>query len=133
MTVKPEPFTAFATRGAKDADPVTAALAEDIGISRETDYFLMKDQLTDQEIEIMYKVRAFGEAEILPIVNDYWERGEFPFELIPKLAALNIVGDHNLGDHGCTSMSAVAAGLVTYELSRIDGSIATFFAVHLGL
>ena len=30
-------------------------------------------------------------------------------------------------------MSAVAAGLVTYELSRIDGSIATFFAVHLGL
>ena len=30
-------------------------------------------------------------------------------------------------------MSAVAAGMVTYELSRIDGSIATFFAVHLGL
>jgi glutaryl-CoA dehydrogenase len=30
-------------------------------------------------------------------------------------------------------MSAVAAGLVTYELSRIDGSIATFFAVHVGL
>ena len=115
------------------ADPVTAALAEDIGISRGTDYFLMKDQLTDQEIEIMNKVRAFGEAEILPIINDYWERGEFPFELIPKLAALNIVGDHNLGDHGCTPMSAVANGLINYELSRIDGSIATFLAVHVGL
>jgi glutaryl-CoA dehydrogenase len=133
MTVKPEPFTAFATRGAKDADPVTAALAADIGISRETDYFLMKDQLTDQEIEIMYKVRAFGEAEILPMVGDYWERGEFPFEVIPKIAALNIVGDHNLGDHGCTPMTAVANGLINYELSRIDGSIATFLAVHVGL
>ncbi|MBV8181555.1 MAG: acyl-CoA dehydrogenase family protein [Mycobacterium sp.] len=129
----PNPLSSFETRGAKDADPATASLVEDIGVTRETDYFLMKDQLTEQEKEIFAKVRAFGEAEVLPVVNDYWERGEFPFELVPKLAALNVVGDYNLGDHGCAPMSAVAAGLVTYELSRIDGSVATFFAVHLGL
>jgi glutaryl-CoA dehydrogenase len=133
MTTTPKPLSSFETRGAKDADPATASLVEDIGLARETDYFLMKDQLTDQEKEIFAKVRAFGEAEVLPIVNEYWERGEFPFELVPKLAALNIVGDGNLGDCGCTPMSTVAAGMVTYELSRIDGSIATFFAVHLGL
>ena len=133
MTAMQQPSASFETRGAKDADPATAALAEDIGRARGTDYFLMKDQLTDQENEIMYKVRAFGEAEVLPIVNDYWERGEFPFQLIPKLAALNIVGDHNLGDYGCTPMSAVANGLITYELSRIDGSVCTFFGVHVGL
>jgi glutaryl-CoA dehydrogenase len=129
----PQPLGAFETRGAKDADPATACLVEDIGHARETDYFLMADQLTEQEKEIFAKVRAFGEAEVLPVANDFWERGEFPFELVPKLAALNVVGDYNLGDYGCTPMSAVAAGLVTYELSRIDGSIATFFAVHLGL
>ena len=133
MTAMQQPSASFETRGAKDADPATAALAEDIARARGTDYFLMKDQLTDQETEIMYKVRAFGEAEVLPIVNDYWERGEFPFQLIPKLAALNIVGDHNLGDYGCTPMSAVANGLITYELSRIDGSVCTFFGVHVGL
>ena len=110
MTAMQQPSASFETRAAKDADPATAALAEDIARARGTDYFLMKDQLTDQENEIMYKVRAFGEAEVLPIVNDYWERGEFPFQLIPKLAALNIVGDHNLGDYGCTPMSAVANG-----------------------
>ena len=133
MTAMQQPSASGETRGAKDADPATAALAEDIGRARGTDYFLMKDQLTDQENEIMYKVRAFGEAEVLPIVNDYWERGEFPFQLIPKLAALNIVGDHNLGGYGCTPMSAVANGLITYELSRIDGSVCTFFGVHVGL
>ena len=133
MTTMPKQLSSFETRGAKDADPATASLVEDIGLTRETDYFLMKDQLTEQEKEIFTKVRAFGEAEILPVVNEYWERGEFPFDLVPKLAALNVVGDYNLGDCGCTPMSAVAAGLVTYELSRIDGSIATFFAVHLGL
>ena len=133
MTAMQQPSASFETRGAKDADPATAALAEDIARARGTDYFLMKDQLTDQETEIMYKVRAFGEAEVLPIVNDYWERCEFPLELIPKLAALIIVGDHNLGDYGCTPMSAVANGLITYELSRIDGSVCTFFGVHVGL
>ncbi len=115
------------------ADETTAALAQDIGHARGTDYFLMQEQLTDQEVEILGKVRTFGEAEILPLVNDYWERGEFPFELLPKLAALNVVGDHNLGGYGCTPMSAVANGLVNYELSRVDGSISTFFGVHVGL
>jgi glutaryl-CoA dehydrogenase len=133
MTTMPESLSPFETRSAKDADPATAALVQDIGVARETDYFLMADQLTEQETEIIAKVRAFGEAEVLPVANEYWERGDFPFELVPKLAALNVVGDYNLGDCGCTPMSAVAAGLVTYELSRIDGSIATFFAVHLGL
>ena len=108
------------------------ALAEDIGLARETDYFLMKEQLTGDELELMYKVRKFGETEILPVVNPYWERGEFPFELVPRLAGLNIVGDTMVG-YGTTPMSAVGAGLLAYELSRVDGSIATFFAVHVGL
>jgi len=109
-----------------------AALAQDIGLARETDYFLMKDQLTKEELELLYTVREFAEAEILPAVNSYWERDEFPFELIPKLAKLNIVGDTMAG-YGTRPMSAVGSGLVTYELSRIDGSIGTFLGVHVGL
>ena len=63
----PQPLRAFETRGAKDADPATASLVEDIGHARETDYFLMADQLTEEEKEIFTKVRAFGEAEVLPV------------------------------------------------------------------
>jgi glutaryl-CoA dehydrogenase len=108
------------------------ALAQDIGLARETDYYLMKDQLTEDELGLLYKVRQFAEAEVLPVVNSYWERDEFPFELIPKFAELNIVGDTMAG-YGTMPMSAVGAGLLTYELSRIDASIATFFGVHVGL
>src|SRR5271165_2039685 len=105
MTTTPKPLSSFETRGAKDADPATAWLVEDIGLARETDYFLMKDQLTDREKEIFAEVRAFGEAEILPTVNEYWERGEFPLDLIPKLAALNIVGHHNPPHHPPTHIT----------------------------
>ena len=51
---------------------------------------------------------------------------------MPRIAELNIVGDTMAG-YGTTPMSAVGAGLLAYELSRVDGSIATFFAVHVGL
>ena len=44
---------------------------------------------------------------IEPVVNPYWERGEFPFELVPRLAELNIVGDTMVG-YGTTPMSPVA-------------------------
>ena len=113
-------------------DPTTLKLVDNIGAARGTDYFLMKEQLTKEEVAILEKVRKFGETEVLPVVNPYWERGEFPFELVPKIAALNIVGDTMKG-YGTTPMSAVGQGLISSELSRIDGSLATFFGVHVGL
>jgi glutaryl-CoA dehydrogenase len=113
-------------------DPLTADLADGLALSRETDYFLMKAQVSAEELGLLEKVRRFGEAEILPVINDYWERGEFPFELVPKLRDLQIVGDTMEG-YGTVPMTAVGQGLVSYELARLDGSIATFLGVHVGL
>ena len=113
-------------------DPTTAALAEDIALSLGTDYFLMREQLSQDEAALLDKVRAFGEREILPVVNDYWERGEFPFELVEKLRDLEIVGD-GMSGYGTVPMTAVGQGLVSYELGRLDGSIGTFLGVHVGL
>ena len=64
---------------------------------------------------------------MIPIINDYWEQAEFPFELIPKLARLGIAGGTIRG-YGWPEMSPVAAGLVGMELSRGDGSVSTFSA-----
>jgi len=113
-------------------DPTTAALAEDIALSLGTDYFLMREQLSGEEAALLDKVRAFGEREVLPVVNDYWERGAFPFELVAKLRDLGIVGDGMHG-YGTVPMTAVGQGLVSYELGRLDGSIGTFVGVHVGL
>ncbi|MUL80138.1 acyl-CoA dehydrogenase family protein [Mycolicibacterium sp. CBMA 226] len=113
-------------------DRTTADLAEGIARSRETDYLHMQALLTTEESALLHKVREFGESELLPIVNDYWERAEFPFDLLPKLRELRIVGDGMRG-YGITPMTAIGQGLVSYELGRIDGSIATFFGVHVGL
>jgi glutaryl-CoA dehydrogenase len=96
------------------------------------DYYRLDELLSGEERELRDRVREFGEREILPIVNDYWERAEFPFELIPKLAELNVAGTTIQG-HGCPGLSRLGAGIVARELARADGSINTFFGVHSGL
>ena len=107
-------------------------MATEIQLAQGTDFYLMDELLTPEERSIRDKVRAFSDREVIPIINDYWERAEFPFELIPKIAALGIAGGSIQG-YGCPGMSVTAAGLVAVELARGDASICTFFGVHSGL
>jgi glutaryl-CoA dehydrogenase len=98
----------------------------------ETDMYLSDELLTDEERTIRDRLQAFCAREVTPVINDYWERAEFPFELVPKIAELELAGGVIRG-HGCPGMSATAAGLVSMEWARADGSIATFFGVHSNL
>ena len=107
-------------------------MATEVEQLRATDFYLMDELLNEEERGMRDKVRAFSDEEVIPIINDYWERAEFPFELIPKLAALNIAGG-SIAGYGCPGMSAVASGLIALELARGDASICTFFGVHSGL
>ena len=66
------------------------------------------------------------------MINQYWEAAQFPFDLVPKLAALGISG-YTIEGYGCPGMSRLAAGLVSAEVARGDGSINTFLGVHSGL
>jgi glutaryl-CoA dehydrogenase len=104
----------------------------DVTNSLGTDYYLLDEMYTDEEREIRDRVRAFADTEVIPIINEYWERAEFPFELVPKVAELNIAGA-TIEEYGCPGMSQVAAGLCAIEMARGDGSLNTFFGVHSGL
>src|SRR5918994_4451423 len=93
------------------------------------DFYDLEELLEPEEIEIRDRVRAFCEQEVTPMINDYWDRAEFPFEIVPKLAGLGIVGG-TIEGYGCPGMSAMSAGLVAAELARADGSVGTFNGVH---
>ncbi len=105
---------------------------ETIGRSRGTDYFRIADQLTAEERAYWRTTRDFVDDEVLPVINDYWERAEFPRPLVEKLGKLGIVGDGIQG-YGCPPMSPIATGLVHMELNRGDGSLGTFLGVQAGL
>lgn len=100
--------------------------------SIDADFYDIGDKLSTDDRALQLKVRAFMEKEIAPIVNEYWLHDEFPKEIIPKLAELNIAGLSFKG-YGCAGKSSLLEGIIACELARVDASIATFFGVQGGL
>jgi glutaryl-CoA dehydrogenase len=96
------------------------------------DFYDLSHALTEEDRALQLKVRAFMEQEIQPIVNDYWLKAEFPFEIVEKFAELNICGVTYEG-YGCPNRSFLMEGIIAMELARVDTSISTFFGVQSGL
>ena len=68
-----------------------------------------------------------------PIANEYWQRDEFPQQLIAKLKALDIIGELFDEDGNRREGAAVLEGIIGMEMARVDVSTTTFFGVHSGL
>jgi glutaryl-CoA dehydrogenase len=103
-----------------------------LGEALATDYFLVREQLSDEQWDHFLRTRRFVDREVLPAINDSWERAELPWPLMMRLAELGLVGD-DIDGYGCPGMTPLASGLVNMELHRGDGSLGTFLGVQSGL
>ncbi|MFL5699824.1 MAG: acyl-CoA dehydrogenase family protein [Ktedonobacteraceae bacterium] len=96
------------------------------------DFYQIIPTISEEDQALVHRVRAFMESEVTPIINHYWTREEFPYQLIPGLAALGIVGTSYHG-YGCPGKTSLLDGVLMMELAAGDSSIATFRGVHSGL
>lgn len=78
------------------------------------------------------RARSFVQDEVLPVINACWDRSEYPVHLIKRMGDLDLLRD-GVNIPGFEPMSKMAAGLVTMEVSRGDGSVATMIGVQGGL
>ncbi|MET1063641.1 MAG: acyl-CoA dehydrogenase family protein [Arthrobacter sp.] len=92
------------------------------------DFFSFEQLLSGKEQDRLAEVRAFLAREVKPIAVDCWNRGEFPMDLIPKLADIDLVSPVRRQGY-----SNLFAGIMHAEATRADTSIATFLGVHDGL
>ena len=104
----------------------------ELGEALGTDFFSVQDQFTDEAWQRFINVRKFVDHEVLPDINEYWDRAELPWHLFRRLPELGIVGEDIVG-YGAAGMSPLSVGLVHMELHRGDGSLGTFLGVHAGL
>src|SRR5689334_5991916 len=111
---------------------MSTPFGKDLARSQGTDFYGTDDLLTDDERVVRDRVRTFVDDRLVPAAPGYWERAEFPHELVAPYAGLRVAGGAVDG-YGCPGMSALAEGLVTLELARGDGSFSTFHSVHSGL
>jgi glutaryl-CoA dehydrogenase len=54
---------------------------EHLGHALATDYFLVRETFTDGQWERFLATCRFVDDEVLPVINDYWERAELPWRL----------------------------------------------------
>ncbi|AKK05393.1 acyl-CoA dehydrogenase [Corynebacterium mustelae] len=88
------------------------------------DFFGVADRLTPEEQEKLQEIHTFLQTEIRPVAGEYWDREEFPFHLLEKLA------DLGLGELEFSGYSRLFKGLVYAEVTRADVSLSALVGIH---
>ncbi|MFL2128405.1 acyl-CoA dehydrogenase family protein [Ruoffia sp. FAM 26255] len=99
------------------------------------DLYGYAEKLTDGEIEVLQEVREALETHVRPVIAEYWENADFPFEAFKKVSDVGIMNNPKLyvDREGKRKPSELYTAFLYLELARFDASIATFYTVHGGL
>lgn len=101
-------------------------------VSLPSDFFQLEASLSPVELDKLMELRTYLETEIKPIINDHWDRAEFPLSLVQGLADTKLIG-MAWPETQPFKTTAVFRGWVALELARIDASVATYVGVQNGL
>jgi len=93
----------------------------------------MDFRATDEQALLRRTVREFAETEMRPHVREWDQEQHFPVELMPKLAALGLLGIQFPEQYGGAGMAALDYCICLEELARVDPAVALSVAAHNGL
>jgi len=93
------------------------------------DFYNLDQHLTEEELMVRDLVRDWVDEEVLPIIEDYYTKGTFPLDLIPKIGEMGLFGC-NLKGYECAGLSNVAYGVICQELERGDSAIRSCVSVQ---
>ena len=93
----------------------------------------MNFEFDEQHALLRQSVRDFVRAEVAPNAQR-WDREErFPAEMVPKLAAMGLLGIRIPEEYGGSGLDMRAYAICIEEIARADGSMALTVASHNGL
>ncbi len=93
------------------------------------DPYGIADRLSEAERAPILRLRTVLENEITPLVAEYWEKGEFPYQIAPSLYGLNLMTPDEIEG----APRSLYHGFRIFELARTDASMATFYTAQAGL
>ena len=97
------------------------------------DFCNITSLLTDEELLIQKTANQFVTEEFNPIVNEYYKKGSFPLDLIPKMGELGFFGATLPKEFGGSEISSTAYGLIMHELEKGDSGLRSVCSVQGGL
>ena len=97
------------------------------------EFAIVEDLLSKDEQDLRRRVREWTTHEVLPLVADYYARGDFPQHLVGQLGAQGWLGmtvPAALGGGGDTYRQY---GIVCQEMERADSGLRSLLSVHSSL
>ena len=76
-----------------------------------SDFYGLERTLEPSELAVLHAVRTFMRDEVEPIINDYWTRAKFPFQILDGFRELGIAGLPYEG-YGCPGHRRTLDGMV---------------------
>ena len=91
-------------------------------------------RLGEEHEELRATVAEFAREVVAPVIGDYYERGQFPYDIVGRMGKLGLFGLPFPEDYGGMGGDHFALCLALEELARVDSSVAITLeaAVALG-
>lgn len=97
------------------------------------DYFEMDDLLSDEHKLVRETARAWVKKEMSPIIEEYFEKGTFPRQVIPGMAEIGAFGPYIPEEYGGAGLDQISYGIIMQELERCDSGLRSTSSVQSSL
>ncbi|MFT5182985.1 MAG: glutaryl-CoA dehydrogenase [Flavobacteriales bacterium] len=97
------------------------------------DYYMMDDLLTEEHKLVRDAARAWVKKEVSPVIEDAFEKGVFPRNLIKGLADVGAFGPYIPEEYGGAGLDQISYGLIMQELERCDSGLRSTASVQSSL
>ncbi|GGP58375.1 acyl-CoA dehydrogenase [Streptomyces abikoensis] len=81
-------------------------------------------RLSPEHEELRRTVEEFAHEVVAPKIGDFYERHEFPYEIVREMGRMGLFGLPFPEEYGGMGGDYLALGLVLEELARVDSSVA---------
>ena len=91
-------------------------------------------RLTEEQAALRESVREFAREQVAPVIADFYEKKQFPYDLVRQMGKMGLFGLPFPEEHGGMGGDYFALCIALEELARVDSSIAVTLeaAVSLG-
>ncbi|MCK5338548.1 MAG: acyl-CoA dehydrogenase family protein [Bacteroidales bacterium] len=97
------------------------------------DHYMVDELYTDEHKIIRDATRDWVNRSVKPVIEDYFERAEFPRPLIREMGELGMFGPFIPEEYGGPGLDYTSYGLIMQELERGDSGIRSMASVQTSL
>jgi glutaryl-CoA dehydrogenase len=97
------------------------------------DHYLVDELLSEEHLIIRSAIRDWVNRSVIPDIDDYAQRHEFPRHLIREMGEIGAFGPYIPEKYGGAGLDQVAYGVIMTELERGDSAIRSAASVQTSL